>query len=390
MTLRYIDVSGARTEETFQPVLERLNERSDRPVELNFSTVPYQNLRSKLFTMLGSGNPPDVAAVDQIWLGSFVDSGKLMRLDDIAAENDFGDHLPAFEQAVTYDGGVFGVPITTDVRGMYWNREQFADAGLDPDTPPETWDDLLEAAAAVQDPPETYGAVYLAVGGRWVVNLFAAGGHVLSTDGTQPRFHEPPGVEAATFIDELYNERSVGPPNPRYRNGARTAREFLGGQYAIDVVEGSWLHAFWPNVRDEEVPIEERFGFAPTPWPAGGSPATMSGGFVWTGFETTDHPELVREFLRLISERSFKRRVAKASRRIPTRESLLDDAEIWREIPYAETKRELIRHTRTRPIRNWKVVADRLDTALQQVAFDVADPEEALDRAAQEVRSIAR
>lgn len=384
--LEYVDVSGMRTKEAFQPVIDQLNGRFDATIELEFIEIPYENLQQKLLTRIGGGNAPDIAAIDQIWLGSFIDGGNLMPLTEIADQIDFDDYLDPFSNPVIHEGDVFGFPISTDVRGTYWNRRQFEAAGLDPEQPPETWSELFDMAGQLHAPPEAYATVYFVVSGRWTVNLFQSGGAVLDGSQREPRFHESPGVQAARFVDELYNERDISPPDPPYQNGAQVARQFLQGHHAITVIEGSWLDFFWENLGRDPVEMEQRFGFAPVPHPSGGRPATMSGGFVWTGFDSTEHPDVVREFLRIAATKTFKRHLAIESKSIPTRQSLLDDDAIWDQILYSDTVKSMLEMTETRPVRHWSVVEESLNTALQQVAFDRAEPSAALNEAAVAVR----
>jgi len=387
ITLEYVDVAGTRSAETFQPVLDQLNEEYDAEIRLEFNEIPFENMLQQLLTRVGGGNAPDVAALDQVWLGNFVGGGNLLSLNEVADEIEFDDYIDAFAEPVQQDGNVFALPITTDVRGMYWNRGLFEEAGLDPESPPETWEELFDTAEQLHDPPETFGLTHFVNGGRWTVDLFSAGGEVLSEDATEPRFQEEPGVRAAGFIDTLHNERDVSPPEPIFQNGAQMAREFLQGQHAINVVEGSWLDFFWQNLDNDPAEMPEQFGFAPTPHPADGQTATMSGGFTWAAFESTDNPEVARDFLRIAGGREFKRQLAAAEGDIPTRESLQDVDEIWDQILYADTIRSMLQNTNTRPISNWSVVASSLDPALQRVAFDRAEPEEALQSAAEEVRN---
>lgn len=389
VTLEYVEVAGSRSREVYQPVVDELNDRYEETIELDFTEIPYGNIRKQLQTRVGGGNPPDIAAIDQIWIGSFIDGGALLPLDRVAASVDVDDYMDQFVDVARSDGQLFAVPITTDVRGMYWNRQAFEEAGLDPYGPPETWTDLLDVAERLHDPPTRYGAGYFVVGGRWTVNLFAGGGQVLDDDGRRPRFHEQPGVEAAAFLDELYNERAVGPQDPPYEKGAQMAREFLRGDYAITVVDGSWLDYFWRNMGNDDG-MAETFGFAPTPRPQGGEAATMSGGHMWAGFRGTDHVDVVEEFLRIAAGREFKRHLAIQSGQIPTRESLQDDSDVWEPLHYGDVVRDLLDNTHLRPVRNWSVVAEELDPALQRIAFDRAEPAEALEGAAAAVRSELR
>lgn len=382
--IEYVDVAGVRSRETFQPVVAALESRHDVTVDFQFTEIPYENIRRQLLTRVGGGNAPDIAAIDQIWLGEFVDGGALVALDEVADDVDFDDYLDPFASIVTHHGSVYGFPTTTDVRGMYWNKDAFEAAGLDPDRPPRTWSEFFEVASQLHDPPETYGAAYLVVPGRWTVTLFGAGGRLV--DGTEPRFDEEPGVEAARFVDRLYNDASVSSPEPTYENGSRLARDFLSGQYAITVVEGSWLEYFWTNQGHDRASMVERFGFAPSPT-LDGKPATMSGGHVWAAFESTDHPEIVRDFLRIAAGREFNHHLSVSTGEIPTRRSLLDDAGIWGSVTYEDAVRDLLAHTRLRPVRHWPAIDQHLSTALQRIAYDRADPEDALTDAADHFRT---
>lgn len=116
----------------------------------------------------------------------------------------------------------------------------------------------------------------------------------------------------------------------------------------------------------------------------------MSGGHMWAAFADTNHPDLVRDFLRKTTRREFMRRLSIEAGQIPTRESLQDDPAVWDGILYDDVVRDLLAETRLRPVRNWSVVAEELDPALQRIAFDEADPGEALDAARTEVRSALR
>ena len=384
--IEYVDVAGVRSKETFQPVIERLEARHDITVNFRFSEIPYENIRRQLLTRVGGSNAPDIAAIDQIWLGEFVDGGALMALDDVAADVEFDDYLDPFASLVTHGGTVYGFPTTTDVRGMYWDKNAFEAAGLDPDRPPATWSELLEVAGQLHDPPETYGAAYLVTPGRWTVTLFGAGGRLLDESGTQPRFDESRGVDAARFVDQLYNDADVSAPDPTYEDGSQLARDFLAGQYAVTVVEGSWLEYFWTNMGNEPESMVDRFGFAPSPTPDG-EPATMSGGHIWAAFESTDHPDIVKDFLRIAAGREFNRHLSVETGEIPTRRSLLDDADIWEQITYRDTVRDLLSHTRLRPVRHWPTIDQTLSDALQRVAFDRANPTDAMADAADRFRT---
>lgn len=385
-TLEYVDVDGDRKEEHFKPVIDELNSQYDTKIKLNFRELPYNNMKKQLLTRVGGGNPPDVAAIDQIWLGSFYQSGKLMTFNDLEDEINFSEYFAGFQDAVKQDGDIVGFPITTDVRGQYWNKEIFEKAGLDPSTGPKTWSDLYEMGKTVHNPPKTYGVGFIVASGIFSVPLFSAGGSFLSEDGTSPTFQKRPGVQAATFVDEIYNNQSIGAQEPIYGDH-NMGREFLKGNFAMTPVFGSWLDYFGRQQGMSNEEIQRKFGFSVSPHPSDGSPATMNGGFAWAAFKSTDRSDIVKDFIKHVSGKEFNRTIATKTGRIPTRKSLLDADDVWSNILWSDTIKEMLKNGHTRPVNNWAAVSEVLDPALQRVAYNKAQPKQALGKAADKLKS---
>ena len=75
------------------------------------------------------------------------------------------DIFPGPLSSVTYEGGIYGIPRGANTIALYYNADMFKAAGLDPDNPPKTWDELYEAAKALTDPSKNvYGLAFSAVG----------------------------------------------------------------------------------------------------------------------------------------------------------------------------------------------------------------------------------
>ncbi|WP_276270849.1 extracellular solute-binding protein [Haloarcula litorea] len=385
-TLEYVDVDGDRAKKHFTPVIEELNGKYDADISLRFREIPYGNMKKQLLTRVGGGNAPDVAAIDQIWLGSFYESGKLMSFSDMKSEVNFEDYFAGFKPAVQQEGNLVGFPITTDVRGMYWHKDMVEEAGFDPASPPETWSEFYELGKQVHNPPETYGTGIIVASGIWSVPLFSTGGQFLSADGTTPKFNSEAGYQAASFYDAIYNTEDFGPPEPIFGDHSMP-REFIKGTYATTPVYGSWLDFFARQEGMSNEEIKQQFGFGLTPHPEGGQPATMNGGFAWAAFNTTERPDIVRDFMKRISTKEFNRKIAKVSGRIPTRQSLLDASDVWENILWSDTIKGMLEHGGTRPVNNWSTVSSALNPELQRVAFDRAEPEQALQNAAEKFNS---
>ena len=106
---------------------------------------------------------------------------------------DFKDEInPGHLSAGTVDGAEYVLPFALDLSMLFWNKELFAEAGLDPEKAPATLEEFAEAAMAVQalNKPDTYGtATGLNCGGclvfTWFPSIWASGDEVMNDDGTE-------------------------------------------------------------------------------------------------------------------------------------------------------------------------------------------------------------
>ena len=137
--------------------LKRRHPELDVNVELEGS--PYNDQRRKTLISTQAGQGADIIQMDNIWLGEFAEGGIIQ--DTTARFNawsDKGDVPPVFVRTATWKDRVYGLWLNADVRLLHWNKRVFQKAGLDPNHPPQTWDELAAMAAPVHESPPTAGA----------------------------------------------------------------------------------------------------------------------------------------------------------------------------------------------------------------------------------------
>src|SRR5690606_7074652 len=81
----------------------------------------------------------------------FAEAGYIAPLSDVGGKSvddwDGWAQIPdAVQNALSFDGDRYGVPQGADGRVLYYNKDLFAQAGLDEDWAPESWDDILDAS----------------------------------------------------------------------------------------------------------------------------------------------------------------------------------------------------------------------------------------------------
>jgi ABC-type glycerol-3-phosphate transport system substrate-binding protein len=100
----------------------------------------------KMLLATAGKNPPDVAGLWTFNLNVFADNGSIIPLDDYCRKHGIGrDHyIPCYWDMVQHRGHTWALLSTPASIGLYWNKQLFREAGLDPDRPPRTMTELWD------------------------------------------------------------------------------------------------------------------------------------------------------------------------------------------------------------------------------------------------------
>ena len=130
--------------DTYKEAVEIFNE-SSKDFQVNIVSVP--DMARKLLVAVAGGTPPDIAAHwDPGALREWVDRGSLLSLTPFVKEDnyDLSTYVPQCVNQVTFYEQLWGLPLTSSLKPiLLWNKDLFAEAGLDPDTGPKTWKDFV-------------------------------------------------------------------------------------------------------------------------------------------------------------------------------------------------------------------------------------------------------
>ena len=172
-------------------LVDAYNETHENQVEL--TVVPNDDYVAKVGAAAGSGGLPDLFAADIVYVPNWVQQGLFADISEQVDGLDFKDSInEGHLSAGTYEDKEHVLPFVLDLSMLFWNKELFAEAGLDPEKAPATLEEFAAAAQAVQalDKPDTYGtATGLNCGGclvfTWFPSIWASGEEVMSEDGTE-------------------------------------------------------------------------------------------------------------------------------------------------------------------------------------------------------------
>jgi len=170
-----------------------------------------------------NGTPPDVARINDGWLGRFIGAGLLERAPEDLAE--YLDSQPVSDEmkAPLRPGGVtYGVIHAATWQSLFYNKDHFREVGLDPERPPRTLDELLEYAKKLTVYDEKGNIVRAGlslrksgyapgIGMKFFDYYFSTGGEIVDESGRHCLLNSDAGVRALQFyLDCLYTYRVDG------------------------------------------------------------------------------------------------------------------------------------------------------------------------------------
>ncbi|HEV8440690.1 MAG TPA: ABC transporter substrate-binding protein [Methylomirabilota bacterium] len=200
----------------------------------------YDPTLQKVQTAVMAGNPPDVFIVEISELPTLLAMNAIIPLDDYVRKAEGGkyweDFFPAFRENSILRGKIWWIPFQRSTPVLYWNKDLFKKAGLDPDKAPQSWAELKDVAKklTVREGSETkqWGVT---VSGGWNDWLFEAfvrqnGAWLINPEGTKVNFASKEAEEALDFwVDLMYREK-VGPPHSTWGS---TPPDFVAGRTAM-------------------------------------------------------------------------------------------------------------------------------------------------------------
>lgn len=122
-------------------------EEANPGIKVKQTTFPYEQFNEKVAAQVPAGKGPDVINLFYGWVPKYVDSGYLQPLPQDAFPHDQMEEqfFPLIE-AVKLDGEYWTIPTAVRTLALFYNKDLFAEADLDPNAPPQTWDELADYA----------------------------------------------------------------------------------------------------------------------------------------------------------------------------------------------------------------------------------------------------
>lgn len=341
-------------------------------------------------TAVAGGVPFDIVdAAHTLPMIEGVGRGWYLPLNDFLDTWEYTDEtIPTVWAHVTWDDDILALPYTVPPRTIAYNKLLFEMAGLDPSTPPQSWEEFLEAAnrlTRTQDDRVIQRGYYMLTSTGEMAMLFELlaannGVDILSADYRAPLFNSPGGLEVLNFMRDLWvSGNPVGYDLPNDPVQA----SFLNGNTAMIRAAGAGLVT---AVRDQAQGMVDLGIFMPRRSPQH-QPATTASINSMAIMRFTKHPEAAWKVLAHMYERESLEMLALVRGQQVPRRDVIETA--VHDTPELQPFFEVLEYLVPRP--KWPsgggyTYTSGLGEPVSQAVFGEIAPEMALDEAERRIR----
>lgn len=231
----------------------------------------YGMLNQKIAAAVFAEIPPHISQVYETWAMQLQEEGAIEELDKYVDSKeigiDRGDIVPALMKNVTIKGKIYSMPFNKSIPVLYYNKNLFKAAGLDPEKPPVTWDEFISygkklTMVATKNPDGTmsyqsredyekangpgsfaakkpsnkvtiWGNAFMPDPWSFENYIVQNGGKIISDDGKKALINTPEAIEAANYIIGKVKTHGFAIRT----TGREHQNEFISGRVAM--IEGT-------------------------------------------------------------------------------------------------------------------------------------------------------
>lgn len=338
-------------------------------------------LPTKILTALNSGSPPDVIDAQYGWVVPYAQQGLIQPLDDVLDNR--ADYYPAALEYDTWNNKLWGIPYRIESIAMLYNKDMFKAAGLDPEKPPQTWTQLIDAAKKL-----THGDQYgfaITGGGEFGNTVFRSlpfiwenGGSIISKDMKTATVNQPAAVEAVKFYTDMLTTYHVSPPSTLQNDGTANRHLFASGKVAMYQAGQFDI----PAIKQENPKIN--IGAMMMVHPDGKDPAAILGG--WSFIVPKDAPNAAgaKKFIKFLAEPA---NMAEITYTFPARKSAMNMPQF--QDPELKVFKDMLPYARTLPAqKNWIQITQAYFNGVQSILTGDAKPQDAMNQAADDINGL--
>ncbi len=352
-------------------------------IKVEYRQIQFDDVVSEAMRAYSTGQAPDIIAIDNPEHALFSSRGAFLDLTDMIAKSSvvkISSYFPGPLASTMWDGKNYGLPKATNTIALYYNKDMFKAKGLDPNKPPQTWDELVDAARKLTDPSaNVYGLAFSAKANEEGTFQFLP--WVQMAGGSYEHINSEGAVKALDIWKTIIAEK-LASPDTLTRGQWDSTGTFNSGNAAM-AISGPW--------ELDRMVSEAKFdwGVALLPVPeVGAERSSAMGDFNWAIFSNTQHPAeafKVLEYFASQDDRMFKdfgQLPARSDIAIPETRVPLKDAALKVFI-------EQLKFAKPRgPHPEWPKISKAIQDAIQAALTGQMTSKDALAQAAEKIKAV--
>lgn len=376
--------------DTLEQLIEEYNNNNeDIQVRLIFQGL-YDDMKIKLINAVKTGDLPDVSQVAIEYLDVFIDDNRIEPITDYISEDDKNDILSQFWNGVTRQREIYAFPFNHSVQVLYYNKDAFEKAGLDPDKPPKTWEDVIKYGKELTKDFDGDGTI-----DQWgiLVSLEGVfgftplirqvGGEFLNDDRSKALFNSEEGVRVMELVQKMAYEYKIMPSNWTLFEGTSA---FLQGKIAMGPITCAGI-----KFAEDNLPWE--LGIAPLPYIENKS--VLLGGAGLVIFSKSSHRrKAAMNFISWLTNKENSIRWHEKTGYLPIRKSAMESFELQsfhRLNPNYKVPVDQLSYSRPPDFTPYLPQIDQIVRyAIEDIMINRKDPQKTLNIAAEKVNNLLK
>jgi len=368
-----------------QPAPTLVKEFNDQHngITIEYRLIQFDDVVTEAMRAYATGQAPDIIAVDNPEHALFSSRGAFLDISDMIKSSKVikpENYFPGPLKSVEWDGKYFGVPKATNTIALYYNKDMFKAKGLDPNKPPQTWDELVEDARKLTDPAKNvYGLAFSAKANEEGTFQFLPWAQM--GGGSYEHINADGAVKALEVWKTIMDEK-LASPDTLTRGQWDSTGTFNSGNAAM-AISGPW--------ELDRMMKEAKFDWGVTLLPVpkeGAERSSAMGDFNWAIFSTTKHPAEAFKALEYFASqddkmfKNFGQLPARSDISIPETGQPLKDAAL-------KVFLEQLKYAKPRgPHPQWPKISKAIQDAIQAALTGQMSPKDALDQAADKIKAV--
>lgn len=238
VTLQFWNVFTGSDGDILRAIVDNYNKTNTDNITIEMDIMPNDTLQQKLPAAIATQTAPDLVLFGVENIAPYVSNDSLEDISDFwdVTGVDKDNYLENVTELSYVDGKLYGTPMQYNVSYLYWNKDLFEAAGLDPETPPATMDELAEYAEILTDPSKNQYGLAMPTNATYMQFLWANGGDADDPNTNMNLLDSEENLKTLEWMQDLAVNKKVTPANV---TGSDADAMLQAGQIAM-YMSGPW------------------------------------------------------------------------------------------------------------------------------------------------------